>query len=318
MKIVFLDADTVGNVSNLSRLGELGDFITYPLTPANMRIERVKGADVVITNKVVIDKEVMDACPGLKLICVAATGTNNIDLTVAREKGIAVKNVAGYSTESVAQSTFALLFYLMNKLRYYDDYVKSGDYCKSPVFTHHGREIIQLYGKRFGVIGLGSIGTRVAEIATAFGCETVYYSTSGRNTNSEKYKHLELDELLGTADVVSVHCPLNENTSGLIDIQRLRMMKPSAYLLNMGRGGIIVEKDLAKAIKEGVIAGAGIDVLVNEPINKDNPLLALKESEKIVITPHVAWAGIDSRNLLIEKIYYNISGFIKSYNQPEP
>ncbi|MFO7655565.1 MAG: D-2-hydroxyacid dehydrogenase [Bacteroidales bacterium] len=315
MRIVFLDTDTVGNVSNIFRLREFGEFITYPLTPENLRIERVFGTDVVITNKVVIDKEVMDACPGLKLICIAATGTNNIDLEVAREKGIVVKNVAGYSTESVAQSTFALLFYLLNKLRYYDNYVKSGEYCKSSIFTHHGRDIIQLYGKRFGVIGLGAIGNRVAEIAKVFGCETVYHSTSGKNKNASGYKHLEINELLGTSDIVSIHCPLSESTKGLIDYHRLKMMKPSAYLLNMGRGGIVIEHDLARAINEGIIAGAGIDVLEHEPINKDNLLLTTNDSEKIVITPHVAWAGVDSRNLLIDKIYHNIREFIKTTGQ---
>lgn len=310
MKIVFLDIKTVGSVPYLQKLGELGEFISYPLTPRDKVIERLQHTDIVITNKVVIDKTIMDACSNLKLICVAATGTNNIDLDYARKKEITVKNVAGYSTESVAQSTFAMLLYLMNKLNYYDTYVKSGEYSKSDIFTHHGRTINELNGKIFGIIGLGTIGRRVAEIASVFGSNVIYYSTSGMYRKNQKFKHVELDELLKTADVVSIHCPLNKRTQGMIDLQKLSLMKSSSILLNMGRGGIVNENDLAHVIDEEIIAGAGIDVLINEPINSDNPLLKVHQKEHLIITPHIAWASVESRTELIDQIYQNIKLFI--------
>jgi len=310
MKIVFLDVSTIGHVKNLEKLKEFGDLVLYPVTPDSMRIKRLNGARVAITNKVIIDKQVIDNCPELKLICVAATGTNNIDIEYAHQKEIIVKNVAGYSTDSVAQSVFAMLLYLMNRLKYYDNYVKSGAYCRSNIFTHHGQPFTELKNKRFGIIGLGTIGKRVAGLAKEFGCEVVYYSTSGKNTQNDDYQHLDLDKLLKTSDIVSIHCPLNEHTRNLIDYTRLSLMKPAAYLLNAGRGGIVIEEDLARAIDEEIIAGAGIDVLVNEPIKSDNPLLILKRSENLIITPHIAWASVESRNRLLDQIYRNIKEFV--------
>ncbi len=314
MKIAFLDAKTVGEVTNIHKFGELGEFISYPLTPKSKVIERLQNVDVIITNKVVIDKQIMEACPTLKLICIAATGTNNIDLDYAWEKGIPVKNVAGYSTESVAQSTFAMLFYLMNKTKYFDEYVKSGEYCKSDIFTHHAQTITELNGKVFGIIGLGTIGNRVADIAAVFGSRIVYYSTSGKNRTHKKFQHMELDELLKASDVISIHCPLNDRTRGMIDLKKLNLMKPSAFILNMGRGGIVNEYDLAHAIDAKIIAGAGIDVMEHEPIQPDNPLLKIRRKENLIITPHIAWASIESRTALIDKIYQNILMFSKSNN----
>ncbi|MGD2036193.1 MAG: NAD(P)-dependent oxidoreductase, partial [Bacteroidales bacterium] len=203
LNIAFLDALTLGEV-NLSGLEELGNLTCYEMTPPEKVIQRLKGIQVAITNKVIIDREIMEACPDLKLICIAATGMNNIDLASAKEKGIEVKNVAGYSTDSVAQSVFAMLFYLLHRSRYFDEYVKSGAYLSSPVFTHHGRSFWELKNKRFGIIGLGTIGHRVAEIAGAFGAEVVYHSTSGKNTGND-YLHLGLETLLSTSDVISVH-----------------------------------------------------------------------------------------------------------------
>ena len=308
LKITFLDASTLGDVENMEDMHELGDFIKYDTTPSEQRIERLRGMDIAITNKVVIDKDVMDACPDLKLVCIAATGMNNVDLDYAKEKGIEVKNVAGYSTESVAQSVFAMLFYLLHKSSYYDHYFKSGEYVTSPIFTHHGRSFWELRNKRFGIIGLGTIGKRVAEIASAFGVEIVYFSTSGKNMDN-MYKSLDLETLLCTSDVVSVHCPLNEHTYNLIDTPELKMMKSSAFLLNMARGGIVNEKALADAIDFGYIAGAGADVLTHEPILPDNPLLKIKNKEKLFITPHIAWTSNESRKKLVEKIIYNIREF---------
>lgn len=307
-KLVFLDADSVGKVKNLSKFHSLGDYVQYGITRPGERIQRIRGNQVVITNKVIIDKEIMDACPEIQLLCIAATGMNNVDLDYAGKKGITVKNVAGYSTESVAQSAFSMLFYLMHSSRYYDEYVKSGLYTKSPVFTHHGREFWELKGKRFGIIGLGTIGKRVATLATAFGTQVCYYSTSGKNTNRD-YPQLPLDELLSSSDVISVHCPLNEKTKDLISYNELCKMKTSAFLLNLGRGGIINETDLCRALDEDRIAGAGIDVLTQEPITENNPLLHCTKPEKIFITPHIAWASEESRSLLIDKIVSTIQNY---------
>lgn len=311
LKIAFLDVSTLGEVDNLSDIRELGDYQAYENTLPGERIRRLKGIDVAIINKVVIDREVMEACPDLKLVCIAATGMNNVDLEFAREKGVEVKNVAGYSTESVAQSVFAMLFHLLHNSSYFDEYVKSGEYAMSPIFTHHGRSFWELKYKRFGIIGLGTIGKRVAEIANAFGCEVVYYSTSGKNKNSA-YQQLDLEVLLRTSDVISVHCPLNDHTKNLVDTRELQMMKPSVFLINMARGGIVNERSLAEAIDNEWIAGAGTDVLTHEPVLAENPLLKVKNQEKIFITPHIAWTSKESRKLLVEKIVENIKEFLVS------
>lgn len=310
IKLVFLDTDTVGETNNLAMLKELGELVCYEQTRAEKTIERLQDATVAITNKVLISREVMEACPSLKLVCIAATGMNNVDTEYAREKNIEVKNVTDYSTQSVTQSTFAMLFYLLHKLPYFDQYVKSGEYANSPIFTHHLKQYWELGKKTFGIIGLGTIGRSVATIATAFGSKVVYYSTSGNNSNTD-FKRVELEELLTTSDVISIHCPLNENTRNLITATELQKMKPTAYLLNLGRGGIVDEQALAGAIDDQTIAGAGLDVLVNEPIDKDNPLLRVKNKENLLITPHIAWASKEARELLLQKIYMNIKEFME-------
>lgn len=313
-KIVFLDSATVGQVENLELLPSLGEFNEYQLTLPEQRIERIADNEIVITNKVIIDKEIIDSCPSLKLICIAATGTNNVDLEYAKLKGIQVKNVAGYSTESVAQSAFSMLFHLLHQNTYFDNYVKDGEYQKSPIFTHHGRKFWELKGKFFGIIGLGTIGKRVAEIANVFGATVIYHSTSGKNLANE-YKHHALKELLSLADIVSIHCPLNEKTLNLINIEELKLMKSTAYLLNLGRGGIVNESALVEALDSNLIAGAAIDVLTKEPITAENPLLTTKRSQNLFVTPHIAWASIESRSLLIEKIIENIKLYQSSSNQ---
>lgn len=308
IKMVFLDAVTVGGVDNLYEISSLGEYASYEITQPSDRIKRIMGHNVVITNKVLINRDVMDACPELELICIVATGMNNVDLDYAAQKGIVVKNVAGYSTESVTQCTFSLLLYLLNAGRYYDDYVKSGQYAASPVFTHLGREFWELAGKRFGIIGMGTIGRRVATVASAFGAKIAYYSTSGKNLDAAGFPHLSLEELLQTSDVVSIHCPLNDQTRNLLTESRLRMMKRSAYLLNMGRGGIVDEAALARMIDENRIAGAALDVLAAEPIATDSPLLKVLNKEKLYITPHIAWASREARRLLISRTAQNIKG----------
>lgn len=303
--MVFLDAVTIGDVDNLIEISALGEYTSYGVTQPSDCIKRIKGHNVVITNKVLINREVMDASPELELICIVATGMNNVDLDHAAQRGITVKNVAGYSTESVTQCTFSLLLYLLNASRYYDDYVKSGQYAASPVFTHLGREFWELAGKRFGIIGMGTIGRRVAAVASAFGAKVTYYSTSGKNL-AAGYPHLPLEELLQTSDVVSIHCPQNDQTRNLLTESRLRMMKQSAYLLNMGRGGIVDEAALARIIDENRIAGVALDVLASEPIAADSPLLKVLHKEKLYITPHIAWASREARHLLMTRTAQNI------------
>ena len=309
--IVFLDLKTIGKVDNLKLLSKLGHLETYETTDPEQVVERCTGKEIVIVNKVEMTKAVMQQLPQLKLICVAATGINNVDLNFAGNNGIEVKNVAGYSTDSVAQLTFTMLLYLVNKPYYYDSYVKSGAYSRSGSFTHHEEPFWELKGKRMGIIGLGTIGRQVARIAESFGMEVVFYSTTGRN-NHISYKRFELDDLLKSSDVISIHAPLNNQTRDLITYERIKLMRPCAILLNLGRGGIVNEKDLAKALNENVIAAAGIDVMEQEPINADNPLLKLFDKEKILITPHMAWASKESRELLVEKIARNIEVFLKS------
>jgi len=308
MDIVFLDKKTIGNVENFNRLHKLGNVVVFDYTKPDEVIERASGKDVIITNKVIINKEIMDALPRLRLICVAATGINNIDTEYAKQKGIEVRNVVAYSTDSVAQSTFSMLLFLVNRPAYYDAYVKSGVYAQSGIFTHHGPAFWELAGKRFGIIGLGTIGRRVAKIAEGFGMEVVFYSTTGRNNNIN-YKRFDLNTLIKTSDVVSIHAPLNDNTRNLITYDKLKLMKACAIILNTGRGGIINESDLAKALNENLIGAAGIDVLTREPIDPQNPLLKIYDKDKIIITPHIAWASMESRARLVEKIAQNIEAF---------
>jgi glycerate dehydrogenase len=233
---------------------------------------------------------------------------NNVDLDYARGKGIEVKNVQAYSTESVAQSTFAMLFHLLGRMHYYDAYVKSGAYSRGKIFTHHGPPFWELNNKRMGIIGLGNIGRRVAKIAEGFGMEVVFYSTTGRNNNIN-YKRFDLDTLLGTSDVVSVHAPLTDTTKDLVTYEKIKLMRPCAILMNTGRGGIINESDLARALNENIIAAAGIDVLESEPISASNPLMKVIDKDKILITPHMAWASMEARARLIEGIASNIEEY---------
>ncbi|MDR0558757.1 MAG: D-2-hydroxyacid dehydrogenase [Prevotellaceae bacterium] len=315
MKIVFLDAETLGQDVDFEELEKLGTLIKYDNTSSKNVIERIKDADIAIVNKTVISAEIMQVCGKLKLVCVAATGMNNIDLDFAAKSGISVKNVAGYSTDSVVQLTYAILFSLTMRISYFDNYVKSGEYSKSGIFTHYGHVFPELAGKQIGIIGMGAIGKKSAKAGEAFGARIVYCSTSGKN-NSVHYQRLELDELLAGSDVVMIHAPLNEQTRNLINADKLKLMKCSAFLINTGRGHIVNEKDLAEAIDSGKIAGAALDVFSTEPLPENNPLLHVKCPEKLVLTPHIAWTGIEARKRLLKGIVENIkehlmTGFAK-------
>ena len=307
--IVILDAATLGDDISLAPLEALGDVTRYRTTLPDERIEHIANADIVVTNKVVIDEAVMMRAPKLKLICVAATGMNNIDLAAAERLGIEVRNVKGYSTHSVAQHTFAMLFYLLEHLRYYDDVTKDGRWSVSGLFTDVSHPFFEIRGKKWGIIGFGEIGQEVARLATAFGAHVAYYSTSGLNLSHE-YVHQPLDVLLETSDIVSIHAPLTEKTLMLINETNLPLLKDKAILLNLGRGGIINETDLAFELDRREIY-AGLDVLETEPIEETNPLLHIEHKERLLITPHIAWTSVEARKTLIEGIARNIKEYLK-------
>ncbi|MCR5768259.1 MAG: D-2-hydroxyacid dehydrogenase [Lachnospiraceae bacterium] len=309
MKIVFLDRKTIGEDLDLSGFNRFGEVVMYDFSMPEEVPERVKDADIIVLNKTRIDENTVGEAPKLKLVCVTATGTNNLDKDFLARRGIEWRNVAGYSTETVAQHTFALLFYLFEHLGYYDEYVKSGKYAGDKLFTHFEQNFHELAGKIWGIIGLGAIGHRVAEIAAVFGCKVQYYSTSGRN-HDDKVKEVSFDELLATSDIVSIHAPLNEDTQGLINLEALKKMKSDAILLNLGRGPIIVEEDLREALNAGEIAGAGLDVLSVEPMRKDSPFLKLEHPERVMITPHIAWASIEARRRLMKIIEGQIADWM--------
>ena len=308
-KIVFLDEYSLGR-NDLSSIKSLGEYIGYDRTPAELVLERCKGATVVISNKVYLSRETMQQLPDLKLIAIAATGMNNVDLEAAAELGIEVKNVSGYSTYSVAEATLCGALSLLKNSSYYDNYFKSGAYAATTDIFHFGRPISMLRGKNWGIIGLGAIGRQVATLAEAFGCKVAYYSTSGV-AREESYPRMEFSELLAWADVVSIHSPLNAQTAGLIGEAELQQMKPTAIIINVARGGIIDESALANALNNKTIAGAALDVFSKEPL-PSSPLYNLKDSYSLLASPHTAWAADDAVNKLIEGVYTNIKEFLLS------
>lgn len=305
MKIVFLDSATLGADADLTPLKSKGCLTVYETTPPELVKERIAGAEVVIINKVLITKDIIDSSPSLKRICVAATGVNNVDTAYAKSKGIPVLNVSGYSTKSVTQITFSSLLSLVSNIARHDMAVKSGEYTTGGIFTWLGAPFFELSGKTMGIIGMGAIGQEVASVATALGMEVSYFSTSG-TSHCKKYPSLTLDEILQRSDVISIHSPLNEKTLGLISKSELEKMKRTAFLVNMGRGGIVNELDLADAIDKEIIAGAAVDVYSVEPLPLDHPFLKVKKSDRLILTPHIAWTSIESRRALIEGIAANI------------
>lgn len=309
MKLVITDALTLGNDVDLSPLGQIGEVVCYKTSTVEEARERLTDADIAIVNKVPMRAESLDGAKNLKMIALTATGYNNVDLEYAKKRGIRVANVSGYSTDSVVQHTFALMFYVMEKLSYYDSYVKSGAYAKAPVFTHFDKIFMELSGKTWGIIGLGEIGRGVARAAQAFGCRVIYYSTSGRNNNSD-YEKVTFDEILVQSDILSIHAPLNAATENLMNYEAFRKMKRTAIMVNVGRGPIVNEADLKRALDEDLIGGAGLDVVCREPITEDNPLNDIKDSSKLIITPHIAWATYEARSRLMKEVYQNIQSFL--------
>lgn len=304
MKIVFLDEYTLGG-ADLSSIRALGEYVGYESTKPEEVVERAQGAEVVIVNKVVIGESEMAQLPDLQLICVAATGVNNIDLEAAKRHNISVRNAVGYSTHTVAEATLGSVLALLRQNCYYDRYVKSGAYSASGEWVNFDRPTHRLWGKNWGVVGMGNIGREVARLAEAFGCKVAYASTSGA-VRKEAYEQMTLDELLAWADVISVHCPLNDATRGLIDSEQISKMKPTALIVNVARGGIVVEEAVRRALDEGKIADAAFDVYPSEPMPADSPLLHTADPDKLLLSPHNAWSAVESIEALVECIATNI------------
>jgi len=310
MRIVFMETDTMGDDVDYSPFYNLGEVVKYNKSEPEYNQERVTDADVIVVNKIPMNEETLRYAQHVKLICLTATGTNTVDFDYVRKRNIAVTNVKGYSTQSVIQHTFALLFYVYEKLSYYDQFVKTGEYAASDIFSNFDIKFNELYGKTWGIIGLGEIGRGVAKVAEAFGCHVIYYSTSGNNSNS-LWDRVEFDTLLNQSDIISIHAPLNPATEYLIDEDALKKMKKTAVLLNLGRGDIIREEALLKALETGEIAGAGLDVISAEPMLPDNPLLKIKDSTKLIITPHIAWATVEARRRCLSEVYENMVSYLR-------
>lgn len=311
MKIVFLDAISMGDVS-LDEMAALGELVCYPSSTAEEARERVKDADVACLNKVIVDQAFLDAAPKLKLVCEAGTGINNIDVKLCEERGVAVRNVAAYSTDSVAQIAWMHILNLFGRAFHYQEFVCSGAYSLSPVHVDYAHPFTEVAGKTLGIVGMGAIGQKVAAIGKAFGMEVIYYSTSGTG-HCKEYPCVALEELLSRSDVISIHAPYNERTAGLIGYAQLQQMKRTAFLVNTGRGGIATEADLARALDDGLIAGAALDVYVKEPLQKDSPLMHLQHPERLLLSPHIAWYSREARARLAHEMAQNI----KKFSAPE-
>lgn len=310
MKVIVLERNSLGIDIDTSCFDRLGECVQYPVSLAADTPEKIKDADIIIVNKVPMNETTLKDAKNVKLICVTATGVDNIDLDYTRSRDIKVTNVGNYSTAAVAQHTIALALYVLEKLSYYDNYVKSGIYGSQPRFSNFDLPFFELEGKTWGIIGMGNIGRTVAAIASAFGCKVVFFSASGKNTFSE-YERVEWDTFLQESDIISIHCPLTDRTRGIFNLEAFKKMKESSILVNVARGPIINDYDLYTALTENMIAGAGLDVLGKEPISPENPLGKINDSTKLIITPHMAWASTEARMRLVDEVYKNAESFIK-------
>lgn len=309
MKIVMLDRNSIGFDIDVDFFANLGEFEHHNTTDAETSKKLIKDAEVVIFNKTKMNEEMLQAAPNVKLLCVTATGFDNIDLEYAKKRGIAACNIKDYSTPAVVQHTFALALSVLEKLNYYDDYVKSGAYSNQLGFSHFEKTYFELQGKTWGIIGLGNIGKGVAKVAEAFGCKVIFYSASGSNSTTD-YERVDFDTLCRESDILSLHCPLSDKTREIMNMDAFRKMKKTAILINVARGPVINENDLYTALTEGLIGGAGLDVLSKEPMEKTNPLAQIKDSDKLIITPHMAWASVEARTRCMEEVYKNIEAFV--------
>ena len=314
MKLVVLERNSAGTDIDVSCFEKFGEVKYYPNTVAENTAERVKDADIIMANKAPLNETTLKNAPNVKLICLLATGFDNVDLAYCKSRGIKVTNVVNYCTSTVAQHTLLLALALSEKLAFYDDYVKSGTYSAQDRFSNFDRAFYDLEGKTWGIVGMGSIGRRVAALAQAFGCRVIFYSASGKSTCTD-YECVELETLLREADILSLHCPLSDRTRGLINKEAFSQMKDSAILVNVARGPVVDTQALYEALVTNQIAGAGLDVLEREPMAKDNPLAQIKDSTKLIITPHMAWASVESRTHLVEEVVKNIEAFLAGENR---
>ena len=314
MKIVILEGKSVGDDMVFTQFDEFGEVVIYPKTTAEEMPERLKDADILVANKLPMNEHTLSEAGNLKLVCLTATGTNNLDTEYLKSRGIQARNVAGYSTDAVAQHTFALLFYLWEKLRFYDDFVKSGEYAAGNSFSCFPERFYELKGKTWGIIGMGAIGQKVAEIASVFGCRILCYSASGSRYDfrDKNYEQTDFDTLLAESDILSIHAPLNSYTENLMNLEAFRKMKKEAVLINVARGPIVNQEDLYTALTENLIAAAGLDVLKVEPMAEDNPLAKIQDSRKLIITPHMAWAPVETRTRCLDEVAENIRAFLNS------
>ena len=310
MKIVVLERNSVGTDVSMDAIGKLGEMTVYPNTTAVDVEEKVKDAEIIVANKVPLNENTLKDAANVKLICEFATGYDNVDLEYCKSRGIKVANIVNYSTDAVAQHTFALCFYVLEKLRHYDEYVKSGAYAAQDRFSNFDRPFTELAGKTWGIVGMGNIGRKVAKIAEAFGCKIIFYSASGSSTCTE-YERASFDTLLKESDFLSLHCPLSDKTRNLINLDALRKMKKNAILINVARGPVVNDGDLYMALTEGYIAGAGLDVTSTEPMKESNPLSKIMDSNKLIITPHLAWASDEARNRCVSETCKNIEAFLR-------
>ncbi len=309
MRIVILERNTVGTDVSVDCLNELGEVTIYPNTMPGEVAARIEEAEIIIANKAPLNEGTLKDAKNVKLICELATGYDNVDLDYCRQRGINVANVVNYSTAAVAQHTFALCFYVLEKLRHYDEYVKSGEYASQSRFSNFDLPFTELEGKTWGIIGMGNIGKKVAQIAEAFGCKVIFYSASG-NSSCKDYERVAFDDLLHESDFLSIHCPLSDKTRNLIDLEALKKMKKTAILINVARGPVVSDTDLHTALTKDMIAGAGLDVTGTEPMRDENPLSGIMDSNKLIITPHLAWASTEARNRVVEETYRNIEAFL--------
>ena len=309
MKIVVLEKVSLGLDVDISYYEEFGDVIYYDNTTVEEVANRITDAEIIIANKAPLNATTLAGAKALKIICETATGYNNVDLDYCKNRGIRVTNVKGYSTPIVAQHTFAMALYLLEKLPVFDTYVKSGEYAKCPIFTCFEPYFTELEGKTWGIIGLGNIGRKVAEIAKVFGCRVIFYSASGQNTTTD-YERVDFDTLLAESDILSLHCPLTDRTQNIMNADAFAKMKKTAILINVARGPVVDEQALYEALTTGQIAAAGLDVLVKEPIAADNPLAKIQDSTKLFITPHMAWGSHEARSRCAREVYLNIKSFL--------
>lgn len=315
MKIVILERDSLGTDISVDAFHEFGEVVAYRNTVSKEQIiERIKDAEIILANKAPLSKDVLEKADKLKYVVITATGYNNVDAAYCKERGIKVSNIAGYSTASVAQHTLAMALYLIEKIEHYNNYVKSGAYSAQSFFTNFDKPFYELAGKTWGIVGLGAIGSKVAEIATCLDCKVIYYSPHEEKPGIP-YRRVDFDTLLEESDVISLHCPLTDETRNMFNMEAFEKMNGNTILINMARGPVVNEEDLCKALEEEYLCAAGLDVFGQEPISSDSPLLKIQDNSKLVLSPHTAWATVESRTRCVNEAYLNVEAYINGIDR---